>query len=90
MSETVKHDIHISGRQEIKISGVQKVLSFDEGNVTANTIMGRLIITGNNLSVGGFDEKRGELFLTGEIGGLRYNQKKFNNMLKNVRKKGKI
>lgn len=68
------HTIKMEQRENIFITGVNDVISFDEEAVIADTQMDILIIRGQNLHVNKLNLEDGELSIDGEITGLNYEQ----------------
>lgn len=71
MSDT-NHTIKMDNRENIFITGVNDVISFDEETVIVDTQMEILIIQGRNLHVNKLNLDDGELAIDGEINGLHY------------------
>ena len=71
----IKHNITIANRQNISITGVLDVISFDEEMIVAETEMGIMILKGMNLHVNKLDLNRGDLDIDGEIYSLLYEEK---------------
>ena len=65
-------NIILEGRERLSITGVTDVLSFDEGEVVAETGLGLLVTAGEDLHVERLSLDVGELVLTGRITGLAY------------------
>ena len=66
------HEIIISERRSLRVSGVRDVDSFDEGGAVLKTDMGELTVEGEELKIGTLDTERGEVSLSGKINGLFY------------------
>ncbi len=74
MNEQIRpHDIIIKSRAHMEICGVENVTSFDEENVCLETVMGEMMIEGENLHVSSLDTDRGTVLLDGKINGIYYN-----------------
>lgn len=71
--QSKQHDILIKSRENVEISGVESVISFDDESVCLESIMGELLIEGEELNVGTLDTDRGIVKLTGKINGIYYN-----------------
>lgn len=71
MGET-RHEVRMEQRENIFITGVNDVISFDEQNVIVDTQMDLLIITGENLHVNKLNLEEGELSIDGQIISMRY------------------
>jgi len=67
-----RHSLQIDRRENITVTGVIDVISFDEESVIAESEMGVLIIKGANLHVKRINLENGELIVAGEIDGLTY------------------
>lgn len=67
-----RHAIQIDRRENITVSGVTDVISFDEESVISETEMGIVVIKGANLHVKRINLENGELVVAGEIDGLSY------------------
>ena len=65
-------NIILEGRERLSITGVPDVLSFDEGQVVAETALGLLMTRGEELHVERLSLDAGELVLTGRIISLEY------------------
>lgn len=65
-------NIILEGRERLSITGVTDVISFDEGEVLAETVLGLLMTSGEELHVERLSLEVGELVLTGKIDGLEY------------------
>ncbi|PKM95259.1 MAG: sporulation protein YabP [Firmicutes bacterium HGW-Firmicutes-1] len=69
------HRIVVTNRDEMSITGVSDVVSFDETLVVVETDMGMLEIKGEALHVNQLNLENGEMSLTGDIGGIEYDDK---------------
>ncbi len=68
----LNHKIEIVNRKDMIVSGVIKVLSYDENNLSLQTDYGKIIITGTDLLAGEINSKEGILKLTGDIQSVQY------------------
>ena len=71
MSEQ-NHSVKIENRQNIFITGVNDLVSFDEETVIVDTKMDVMIIHGHNLHVNKLNLDDGELSIDGEINDINY------------------
>jgi len=71
----MQHRIILTNREEMTISGVIDVVSFDEEAVVVETEMGILEIRGELLHVNKLNLETGELSLSGEVQGIEYDDK---------------
>lgn len=66
------HNINITERKNIIISGVKKIDNFDENEFMIETTMGYLKITGSELEVIKLDTYQGNVSIKGKIDSLSY------------------
>ncbi len=66
------HSVLLKDRQELHLSGVTDVDSFDETGITAYTDLGELAIGGENLHITKLSLESGELLVEGKIISLVY------------------
>ncbi|MBQ8357238.1 MAG: sporulation protein YabP [Clostridia bacterium] len=67
-----KHTLTVGTRQQIAISGVTEVESFDEQTVILVTDCGELTLEGEGLHIGTLDIARGVVEVTGRLNGAYY------------------
>jgi len=67
-----RHALHIDKRENVSVTGVVDVISFDEESVICESEMGVIIIRGVNLHVKRINLESGELSVSGEIDGVTY------------------
>lgn len=67
------HNIIMENRQELRISGVKDIDSFTENKIVLSTIMGELVIKGQDLHVSVLEAETGDFSMTGKIKCLCYN-----------------
>jgi sporulation protein YabP len=67
-----RHSITIDKRENVNVSGITDVISFDEESVIGETELGIIIIRGVNLHVNRISLESGELSVSGEIEGVAY------------------
>ena len=66
------HYLHMEGREQLTVAGVEDVDRFDETGIVMTTSAGTLIITGSNLHIGKLSLEGGELHVDGQIDSLSY------------------
>ena len=66
------HHIILEEREQLSVSGVEEVESFDDGQIVLSTHGGRLILSGAGLHVSSLLLEEGKLSLEGTIDGLHY------------------
>ncbi len=74
--ESKTHSLIIENRNKTKITGVQKVITFNESGVLLNTVQGDLQLNGKDLKVNKLDVADGSLTVEGEIFSLKYSGEK--------------
>jgi sporulation protein YabP len=67
-----RHHISMDRRENVLITGVLDVMSFDEEHVVCETEMGVLMLHGLNMHVSKLNLDEGELEIDGEIETLSY------------------
>ena len=70
-----KHKLVIEHRENVAITGVLDVISFDEEEVVCDTDMGILILRGTNLHVNSLNLDNGTLDIYGEVISATYEDK---------------
>ena len=71
VSEPV-HNVIMEGREKLTVSGVEDVDSFDENEVIAKTVRGRLIIRGEDLKLEKLSLDTGEIIACGRVDSFEY------------------
>lgn len=69
-----KHKIVMDKRENVSITGVVDVISFDEETIVADTDMGVLVLKGLNLHVTKLNVDSGELDIDGQLESLHYEE----------------
>jgi len=69
-----KHTVVMERRENLEITGVNDVISFDEETIIVDTEMGVLVLRGSNLHVNKLNLDAGELNIDGEISNLTYEE----------------
>lgn len=69
---TSSHNINITNRKNINLSGVKKIENFDENEFLLETSMGYLKITGTNLEIIKLDTYQGDVSIKGKINSFSY------------------
>ncbi|GHU53855.1 hypothetical protein AGMMS49975_13080 [Clostridia bacterium] len=73
MSEDkAKHTITIERKENVALTGVLDVLSFDEESVVADTQLGVVVVRGVSLHVNKLNLETGDLAVDGNIGSVQY------------------
>lgn len=66
------HEVFISTREKMNISGVKEILNFDDTSVNLKTVCGDLSIEGSDLHITVLNVERGEVEMNGKISSLYY------------------
>ena len=69
---STNHNISITNRKNINISGVKKIENFDESEFLLETNMGYLKINGTNLEIIKLDTYQGDVSIKGKINSFNY------------------
>ncbi|NBJ71256.1 MULTISPECIES: sporulation protein YabP [Clostridia] len=67
-----EHNVKINNRKNLEISGVKEVDSFDNEEFLLETVMGYLIVRGQNLQLKNLDVNDGSVVIKGKIYELSY------------------
>lgn len=68
----LKHNIALTDRKELLVSGVKNIESFDSEEFLIETNLGFLHIKGNGLTLDKMDNENNELIIKGQINALSY------------------
>ena len=66
------HHIILEEREQLSVSGVEEVESFDDRQVVVQTVKGLLYVRGSALKVNKLEKTTGELTISGQVTGLEY------------------
>lgn len=69
------HNITLSERKNIIITGVKKIESFDKVEFNMETTLGNLIIKGSDLEIVKLDTYQGNITIKGKVNSLTYDDK---------------
>lgn len=72
INDSFSHVITITERKNVILSGIKKLNSFDENEFFIDSIMGSIIIKGDNLELLKLDTFRGNLSIKGKIISVNY------------------
>ena len=71
-NNSFNHLVSISDRKNIVISGVKKLESFDSKEFFLESVMGYIVIRGNNLELIKLDNMDGKISIKGRVSSLSY------------------
>ncbi len=66
------HEVYLTMRRELKISGVKEVESFDDTGAVFHTLCGDLTVEGQEIHISVLDVDRGDVVLSGKIDAIFY------------------
>ena len=72
INETFNHIITLNERKNIVLSGIKKLNSFDDSEFFVDSIMGAILIKGDNLELLKLDTFQGTLSIKGKINSVNY------------------
>lgn len=70
--QSKSHFIEMTERKTLRVSGVDDVISFDEGCIVLSTICGILSVDGSDLRIVSLDVDRGNVDISGCINAMIY------------------
>ena len=68
------HRLTLSERQQLSMTGVSEVVSFDENAVVLRTELGILVIQGSNLQLKTLSLEGGQVVVEGSVAALHYEE----------------
>lgn len=66
------HTLKVNNRKTLEITGVKEVDSFDNEEFLLETVMGYLIIRGENLQLNNLDVEKGNVSIKGKVYEISY------------------
>lgn len=67
------HNIIMENRKTLRISGVKDIDSFTENRIVLSTVMGELVIKGDDLHIGELKDS-GDISMTGNVNSIVYSR----------------
>lgn len=74
--ESSKHEVKIIDRNIIYLSGIDKINNFDSKEFCLDSVLGNIIVKGDNLEIVKLDTHDGYVTIKGTISGYYYNDEK--------------
>lgn len=68
------HHVILEGREQLSVSGVEEVESFDENVIIMHTVQGTLVVRGEELHIERLSLDGGELKVEGTVESLSYEE----------------
>ena len=72
VKQTKTHIIELNDRKSLTVSGVEDVVSFDEGCIVLATVCGILSIDGCDMRIVSLDVEQGNIEISGTVNGMIY------------------
>ena len=72
--QILPHNLTLSERKKLALTGVSEVVSFDDASVVVNTPLGMLVIQGQELQLKTLSESGGNVTVEGYITSLAYEE----------------
>lgn len=73
--EDGKSNLSLENRSKLVLTGVDEVMSFDEEKILLNTVLGSLVIKGQDLKMNKLDVQNGDVIIVGKINSMVYGGK---------------
>lgn len=73
-SKNIPHNVILEGRNALRVSGVRDIDGFTETRIILDTVMGELVIKGEELHVIALDCESGDFSMTGKVCSLTYSR----------------
>ena len=70
------HRLTLDGRQQLVVTGVTEVVSFDENTVVLTTDMGTLMVLGTQLQLRNLSSEGGQVAVEGKVSAMSYEEPK--------------
>lgn len=69
------HNLILEGRGNLSVSGVEGIVASNEREVLMHTVMGDLVVLGEDLHIDALSVETGDLQLSGRVDALQYREK---------------
>lgn len=79
--QKVPHSISLDERKKLTVSGVKEVVSLDEESIVLATVLGMLVVQGQDLKLKQLTTEGGCVSVVGQIESLAYEQQRQNGSL---------
>ena len=74
VQEQMPHTLQMKERRQLTMTGVTEVVSFEETAVVLQTVMGKLLVQGEQLQLKNLSLEGGQVAVEGSICGLNYEE----------------
>lgn len=72
--ENLPHKLTLNGRQQLTMTGVTEVVSFDDSAVVLRTELGTLVVQGRELQLKTLSAEGGQVAVEGSVSSLSYEE----------------
>ncbi len=72
MAEAKKHALEMLERKTLTVSGIDDVISFDEGCIVLSSVCGIMSVDGSELRIVSLDLDTGRVEISGNVNGIIY------------------
>jgi len=74
MEEQLPHKLQLNERQQLSVTGVTEVVSFDDTAVVLQTSLGTLVVQGRDLQLKTLSLEGGQVAVAGNVSSLIYEE----------------
>lgn len=74
MEEQLPHKLQLNERQQLSVTGVTEVVSFDDTAVVLQTSLGTLVVQGRDLRLKTLSLEGGQVAVSGSVSSLTYEE----------------
>ena len=82
--DRLSHQLSLTERKKLNVSGVAEVVSFDETGVVLETALGTLVVQGQGLQLKTLSVEGGQVAVEGQINGLNYEETRHDGWLRRL------
>ncbi len=79
MDNTQEHNLNLKNREELEMSGIEEVITFNEDKIILKSNLGRLDIKGKELNIKKLNLENEEIQIAGYFNSIEYTDKPVNN-----------
>lgn len=72
MQTQAQHTLTLGQRNQLTVTGVEELVRFDDSVIEMNTVLGSLLVSGEQLNVNSLNLEEKTLLVTGKIQALEY------------------
>jgi len=79
MDNAQEHNLNLKNREELEMSGIEEVITFNEDKIILKSNLGRLDIKGKELNIKKLNLEDEEIQIAGYFNSIEYTDKPVNN-----------